>query len=184
MANINLLPWREEKRREQNRETLLLCVGFLIVVLFIIYLIKSYIGLQIENQMQRNAYMQQEINALNQVISEIETLKDKRDQLLARMDVIQNVQQNRSLIVHVFDDLATKLPEGVYYNTITKSKEKLKIDGIAQSNARVSILMRNLEDSEWFHKASLNVVESVDREGELMSEFDVEVFEERSENVN
>ncbi len=184
MANINLLPWREAQRRERNRSTLVACVAMWIFTAIIVLLGKTYMDSRIQYQNDRNAYIQSEINSLSKVISEIEDLKDKRDALLARMQVIQTLQANRSQIVHVFDDLVTKLPKGVYYDTITKTANKLTIGGKAQSNGRVSALMRNLDSSDWFDNTSLKVVDVVDQNGALVSKFNVEVKEERKDADN
>jgi len=172
MANINLLPWREAQRRERNRTTMMICVGMWIVAGLVVLAGKMV-------KESRNAYLNQEINALSKVIEEIEDLKDKRDALLARMEVIQTLQKNRSQIVHVFDDLVNKLPKGVYYDTINKDNNQFRIDGKAQSNGRVSALMRSLDASDWFANASLKVVDVVDQNGTSVSKFDVAVKEER-----
>lgn len=184
MANINLLPWREEQRRERNRITLIGCVAIWAVAALLVLGAKMFMDGRISHQEGRNAYLQSEINALSTVIKEIENLKEKRDQLLARMEVIQNLQANRSQIVHVFDDLVTKLPNGVYYESIKKASGLLTINGNAQSNGRVSALMRNLDASDWFDKASLTVVDVVDRNGAPVSKFDVQVVEQRNDSSN
>ena len=150
-----------------------ICAGLLV------FAAKLFMDARIDHQNDRNAYVQQEIDALSKVIAEIETLKDKRDALLARMEVIQSLQQNRSQIVHVFDDLVTKLPDGVYYDRVDKTSNNFKIDGRAQSNNRVSVLMRSLDASDWFDNASLNVVDIIDQNGATVSKFDVQVKEER-----
>ena len=181
MANINLLPWREAQRRERNRTTLIVCAGMWIAAAFVVLMAKMVMDSRIDHQEDRNAYIQSEINALSKVIREIEDLKDKRDALLARMEVIQTLQANRSQIVHVFDDLVNKLPKGVYYDSIVKSDRKLTIGGMAQSNGRVSALMRNLDASDWFDNASLKVVDVIDQNGALVSQFNVGVVEERKE---
>ncbi len=181
MANINLLPWREAQRRERNKMTLVMCVGIWLVAGVIVFAAKTVMDSRIEYQEDRNRYLQGEINKLSKVIKEIETLKDKRDALLARMDVIQNLQQNRSQIVHVFDDLVSKLPSGVYYDTISKTGKGLNISGKAQSNGRVSALMRSLDASDWFDGATLKVVNVVDDNGALVSKFDLSVKEERKD---
>ena len=184
MANINLLPWREAQRRERNRATLTTCVAMWLFTAILVFFGKAFMDSKIQYQKDRNAYVQSEINALSKVIREIEDLKDKRDALLARMQVIQTLQENRSQIVHVFDDLVTKLPKGVYYDTITKTSGKLSIGGKAQSNGRVSALMRNLDSSDWFDNTSLKVVDVIDQNGALISKFNVEVKEERKESEN
>lgn len=184
MANINLLPWREEQRRERNRATLFACGVMWAAAALVVFIAMMYMDGRIQYQEDRNAYLQSEINALSKIIKEIEDLKEKRDQLLARMQVIQTLQANRSQIVHVFSDLVTKLPKGVYYDNINKIAGKLSIEGKAQSNGRVSALMRNLDSSDWFGNSSLNVVDVVDQNGAPISKFKVEVKEERSEEGN
>ena len=179
MANINLLPWREAQRRERNRSTLMICILMWIFAGVLVFAAKLFMDGRINHQNDRNAFVQQEIDALSKVIAEIEDLKDKRDALLARMEVIQSLQRNRSQIVHVFDDLVTKLPKGVYYDSVNKTSNNFAIDGRAQSNNRVSVLMRSLDASEWFDNASLNVVDIIDQNGATVSKFDVQVKEER-----
>lgn len=183
MANINLLPWREAQRRERNRATLVICIAMWIAAGLVVLAGKLIMDARISNQEARNAYLESEINALSKVIKEIEDLKAKRDALLARMQVIQNLQQNRSQIVHMFDDLVTKLPKGVYYNRIAKTNNRLDIDGYAQSNERVSALMRNLDSSDWFDQSSLKQVDVVDQNGLLVSQFKIDV-KEQSPNSN
>ena len=179
MANINLLPWREAQRSERNRMTLILCVALWLATAAAVFIGKAFMDGRIQHQSDRNAYLQSEIDGLSRVIKEIETLKGKRDALLARMQVIQSLQSNRSQIVHVFDDLVSKLPKGVYYDDIQKAKGNLIISGKAQSNGRVSALMRNLDSSDWFDNTSLKVVDVIDQNGALVSKFNVEVKEER-----
>ena len=181
MANINLLPWREEQRRERNQMTLLACVAMWVVAGLVVLMGKMFMDYRIDHQKDRNAYVQSEINSLSKVISEIEDLKQKRDALLSRMEVIQNLQKNRSQIVHVFDDLVSKLPNGVFYDTISKTQSNLAVIGKAQSNGRVSALMRSLDASEWFDNATLNVVDVIEQNGALISKFDVLVKEQRND---
>lgn len=179
MANINLLPWREEQRRERNRATVMTCVAMWLAAAFVVFLANSYMNGRIDHQNQRNQFLQTEIQELSVVIAEIDDLKDKRDALIERMDVIQTLQENRAQIVHVFDDLASKLPKGVFYETIDKTDSGLHIEGKAQSNGRVSALMRNLDASDWFSNPDLKVVDVVDQNGSSVSEFDVVVKESR-----
>jgi len=130
MANINLLPWREAQRRERNQQTLFMCIGIWAIAGLIVFAAKTVMDSRIEYQQARNQFIQTEINKLSKIIKEIETLKDKRDALLARMEVIQNLQQNRSQIVHVFDDLVNKLPNGVFYESIGKSTHLTGLTGL------------------------------------------------------
>ena len=183
MANINLLPWREEQRRERNKATLMQCFMICVVACLIVGALKLYWDGLINHQKARNVYLQQEIDNLSEIIKEIEDLKAKRDELLARMQVIQDLQANRSQIVHVFDDLVTEMPDGVYYDEVKKSQQgSLGILGNAQSNGRVSALMRNLDASDWFDNASLTVVDVVDENGAPVSRFDVKVAEQKKKN--
>jgi len=178
MANINLLPWREAQRRERNRTTLAMCIAIWVIAGLLVLAAKVAMDTRIGNQEARNKYLQDEIDALSQVIREIEDLKAKRDALLARMEVIQNLQRNRAQIVHVFDDLVNQLPNGTMYNTVKKSGKTLNITGLAQSNALVSSLMRNLDGSDWFQSSQLKQVDVIDSEGLLVSDFRVDVKEQ------
>ena len=184
MANINLLPWRDAKRRERNKATLLMCVGIWVIAGLVVLGGKLIMDYRIDHQKNRNAYLQREIDALSQVIAEIEDLKQKRDQLIARMDVIQNLQRDRSRVVHVFDDLVTKQPEGVFFDTIEKRNKSLSIQGKAQSNNRISSLMRSLDGSEWLNVADLRDVGKVSQNSLPVSEFDLVVNEQSDEDEN
>ena len=177
MANINLLPWREAQRRERNRVTTVSCVAILLAAVALVFLAGSVVDSRISHQEDRNNYLQGEIRGLARVIREIEDLREKRDALVARMEVIQRLQANRAQIVHVFDDLVTKLPKGVYFEGIDKNDQRLHIDGKAQSNGRVSAFMRNLDASDWFSNPDLKVVDVIDQNGTQLSDFDVEVRE-------
>ena len=177
MANINLLPWREAKRRERNQVTLVICIAMWAVTGLIVFLVNSYAASRLEYQEGRNRYLQGEIDSLSRVILEIEDLREKRDALIARQEVIQNLQKNRAQIVHVFDDLVSKLPMGVYYDRVDKNDDGLRIEGKAQSNGRVSALMRNLDASDWFENPDLKVVDVVDQNGAAISKFEIEVYE-------
>lgn len=178
VTNINLLPWREERRRERNRKLLVACVGAWICTVLVGFLVVSYWSGRIDHQNARNSYLQKEISKLSEVIKEIETLKDKRNAIIDRMEVIQSLQSNRAQIVHVFDDLVRKLPSGVYLDQLNKSGKNISMVGSAQSNGRISALMRNLDSSDWFDNASLQVVDLVDQEGIAVSKFDLRVIEE------
>ena len=184
MANINLLPWRDAKRRERNKATLLMCIGIWVIAGLVVLGGKLIMDYRIDHQKNRNAYLQREIDALSQVIAEIEDLKQKRDQLIARMDVIQNLQRDRSRVVHVFDDLVTKQPEGVFFDTIEKRNKSLSIQGKAQSNNRISSLMRSLDGSEWLNVADLRDVGKVSQNSLPVSEFDLVVNEQSDEDEN
>ncbi|MEX2480570.1 MAG: PilN domain-containing protein [Gammaproteobacteria bacterium] len=160
MPRINLLPWREELRKQKRAEylaTLGLCAVAAIVVWFSVHL---YFGELIEQQDQRNAYLQQQIKLLDKKIAEIKELEKEKENLIARMKAIETLQTSRPLIVHLFDELVTTLPEGVYLTQVAQKGPTVTLKGIAQSNARVSNFMRNVEKSEWLAEPKLTIIET------------------------
>lgn len=160
MAHINLLPWREERRRQQQRDFLsALGLGVCLTVLIMLS-VHWVIADQIEYQEQRNRYLSDQIAILDRKIQEIRDLEKKRDMLISRMDVIQQLQSSRPEIVHLFDALARTLPEGVHLTKFVQIGDNLEVNGIAQSNARVSAYMRNIENSLWMENPRLQIIES------------------------
>ncbi len=160
MARINLLPWREERRRQQRQEFFLaiaLGTGLAAGLMLGVHL---YLADRIEYQEQRNRFLKTQIAILDRKIKEIRDLEKKRDRLIAKMEIIQRLQFSRPEVVHLFDSMARTLPEGVYLTKMTQKGDRLAVDGIAQSNARVSAYMRNIEASPWLQKPKLKVIES------------------------
>jgi len=178
VTNINLLPWREQRRTERNRKFLTGCIFAWLIAGVLAFLMINYWDGRIDHQNARNAYLQSEIAKLQEVIKEIDTLKDKRAAIIDRMEVIQTLQTNRAQIVHMFDDLVKKLPSGLFLDDLNKEGKRLSMTGNAQSNGRVSALMRNLDSSDWFANASLDVVDLVDENGGAISKFNLKVAEE------
>jgi len=173
MANINLLPWREERREELNKEFFaLLGVAVGVAVLVVVIVMQAY-SMSIDGQRSRNNYLNQQITLLDAQIREIQELEKKRDQLLERMRVIQELQGNRPVIVRLFDELVRTLPDGVYYRSIkyTEANKTLSLDGTAESNNRVSSLMRAFESSDWFANPLLTSVTANPQEGENANNF-------------
>ncbi|PBP85836.1 pilus assembly protein PilN [Pseudomonas syringae] len=158
MARINLLPWREELREERKKRFLTALVGVLVVSVGILFLIDRFVSNAIEHQMARNAFLQTQIAQLDIRIKEISDLKARRKQLLERMKIIQDLQGNRPITGRVFDQLARTLPDGVYYSQVKMTDKLIAINGAAESNNRVSDLMRNLEASDWLEAPSLTEV--------------------------
>ena len=162
MARINLLPWREERRRqltqEFTRQTVLAALFAVVVGGYGWYHVNGLI----DQQERRNDYLEQEIKVLQSEIKEIEKLESTRQQLLARMNVIQRLQQRRPQIVHLFFEIADTLPDGVYLEKVTQKGDKLQVAGKAESNARVSSYMRKLDASPWLTDPQLEVIESGD----------------------
>ncbi|AKT32978.1 PilN domain-containing protein [Pseudomonas syringae pv. actinidiae] len=160
MARINLLPWREELREARKKRFLTALVGVLVVSVGILFLIDRYVSSAIEHQMARNAFLQTQIAQLDIRIKEISDLKARRKQLLERMKIIQDLQGNRPITGRVFDQLARTLPDGVYFSQVKMTSKLIAISGAAESNNRVSDLMRNLEASDWLEAPSLTEVKA------------------------
>lgn len=161
MANINLLPWRERLREERKKQFLVsLGITAGIAALIMFGADRFYVS-KIGNQVARNNYLSQQITALDREIAEIRNLQEQKRELTARMEVIQNLQGKRPVIVRLFDELVRTLPDGVYYNNLSSDETTVAIQGIAESNSRVSALMRALDDSEWFADSSLRQVSAV-----------------------
>jgi type IV pilus assembly protein PilN len=171
MARINLLPWREAERRRRQSELAAVAASALVATLLLGSALHLHVNMLISNQEGRNRFLQHEISLLNKQIREIRDLEKTRERLLARMDVIQQLQVSRPEVVHLFDELAIDIPEGVYLTKVSQSGRSLILDGRAQSNARVSAFMRNIEASKWIGKPSLMFIEHKDSPGTGMSQF-------------
>lgn len=159
MAHINLLPWREEKRKEQLRQFLTMLGLTVILMLLVILAVHLQYSRMISAQESRNSFLKNEITAVEKQIREINSLAKEKKRLLARMEVIQQLQRNRPGIVHLFEEMVKVIPEGAHITSLKQSGNKLTINGIAQSNARVSAYMRNIDSSEWLTKPQLNIIE-------------------------
>lgn len=183
MTRLNLLPWREMRRREQDRQ--LLVIGSLTWLLMGLVVGYAYLHLTtlIDTQNKRNEYLTQEITKVEEQIKEIAELKKKRQDLLARMNVIQQLQADRTRVVRVFDELVQRLPEGVHFSSLTQSGGNISLTGVAQSNARVSALMRNLDTSQWFSAPELEVINVKQKGSDRVSEFSIRVKNEAKEKI-
>jgi type IV pilus assembly protein PilN len=175
MAKINLLPWREAYRKEKKEQFLVAMGGVLMISALSAYLWVSSVEASIENQQARNRLLQTEIANLEKQVKEISELKKKRDDLLARIKIIQDLEGTRPLIVRYFDDLVRSIPDGVFLTSLVRSGNDINLEGIAESYSRVSTLMRNLEDSDWFAGPKLSSVSAVPREGEAAQSFRMSV---------
>lgn len=160
MAKVNLLPWRAERRKLRQREFYSLLGGAAIGSLLIGLLVTFYYSEQIDGQTQRNAYITEQIAVLDGKIAEIKKLDEEKDRLLRRKEVIEQLQANRSQMVHLFDQLVRTIPEGVRLTSIKQDGDKLTLEGQSQSNARVSAYMRNIEASGWMTSPDLSVIEA------------------------
>lgn len=158
MAKINLLPWREELRKQRLQEFAIIIGMVVFAAIVVAFGWKMAAERAVDDQKSRNSYVQTQISELEESIKEIEVLQRRRDALIERMNVIQGLQGNRPTIVHVFDEFVATLPDGVYYTAIKQSGNKFDITGIAESNNRISNLMRNLDASQWFSNPNLSRV--------------------------
>jgi len=159
MAHINLLPWREERRKEQLRQFLTMLGLSVILMLLVILAVHLQYNRMINAQESRNNFLKNEITAVEKQIREIDNIAKEKKRLLARMEVIQQLQRNRPSIVHLFDEMVKVIPEGAHIKSLKQNGKKLTINGVAQSNARVSAYMRNIDGSAWLTKPQLNIIQ-------------------------
>lgn len=175
MANINLRPWREELRAEKRQQFVAMLGGAFLLAAGTVFLWDRSVNSAIENQSARNGFIETEIRRVDKKIKEIESLQAKREQLLARMRVIQALQGNRPLIVRLFDEIVNTLPGGVHYTSLTRKADALAIDGTAESNTKVSALLRQLDQSVWLRDPRLAGVKANPRFGEQANDFTLSV---------
>lgn len=171
MARINLLPWREALRKRRQREFAVagaIALGLTAVAALLVHV---QIEASIAAQQSRNQFLSEQIRQLDRQIKEIETLEETKAGLLARMNIIQQLQQSRPEVVRLFDELATSTPEGVYLTKVEQSGRNVVVEGRAQSNARVSAFMRNVEGSAWIGGPRLLLIENKDKTGTGLSHF-------------
>lgn len=160
MARINLLPWREERREERRKRFLLTLIGVVVGSVGAVFIADQIISNAIARQVARNDYIGKQIAVVDERIKQISELKAHRQQLVERMRIIQDLQGNRQVSGRIFDQLARTLPDGVYFTDVKMTGKTLSISGAAESNNRVSELMRNLDASDWFDAPSLNEVKA------------------------
>jgi type IV pilus assembly protein PilN len=175
MARINLLPWRAERRRQRQKEFGAMVGASALGAVLVAFLIYMFYNAQIDGQTERNDYLREQITQVDAKIKEIEALDQKKAKLLARKEVIEQLQANRSQMVHLFDSLVRTIPDGVTLTTIQQNGDLLTLKGRSQSNARVSTYMRNLESSGWMTNPELSVIEARGNNKGLPYEFDLQV---------
>ena len=173
MPRINLLPWRAEQRQRRKKEFLVALAGSLIVAVGVVYLSKLTVQGWTSNQQARNQVLRAEIKSLDEQIAQISGLESQRDRLVARMQVITQLQRSRPEVVHLFDELVSAMPEGVYLTEVVQQVTRIQVKGNAQSSTRVSALMRNIDDSEWLKGPGLEGVDFVTAGSERNAQFRV-----------
>lgn len=175
MTDINLLPWRDEMRNRRSKQLVAASVGVWVLAAVIVLGAYQFMEIRKDQQNARNAFLRAEIAALEDEIKEIDELRERRDRLIARMEVIQGLQQHRTDLVRIVDDLVRILPEGVFLTSLNRRDEALTLEGRAQSNARVSAFMTNLESSGWFHNPKLEVISVVNDDSGRVSAFTLQI---------
>jgi type IV pilus assembly protein PilN len=171
MARINLLPWRENLRKKRQRDFGIFALASVLFMGAAAIGVHFYIDSKVDSQVKRNKYLSKEIAAMDRKITEIKELEKTKAKLLARMNVIQTLQISRPEVVHLMDEIVMTIPEGLFLTQLQQKGSKLTLSGRAQSNARVSAYMRNIEDSKWIGKASLQVISNKSKTGTGMSHF-------------
>ena len=171
MIRVNLLPHRAEKRKARQLQFILLGGISLALGVLIVGFVHAAISAQISYQERRNNYLKQEIAVLDKQIAEIKKLREQTQSLLSRKTVVEELQSTRSDVVHLLDQMLRILPDGVYLKSLKQSENKISIVGYAQSSARVSTLMRSIEDSPWLDTPTLIEVHAVSQGGKRLSEF-------------
>jgi type IV pilus assembly protein PilN len=175
MAKINLLPWREERRKLRQKDFYGMLGLAALAGVLVSFLIVSYYSGRISSQNSRNQYLHEEIAKVDSQIKAIKELDQKKNRLLARKEVIEQLQASRSQMVHLFDSLVRTIPDGVTLSAIKQEGDILTLTGRSQSNARVSTYMRNLEGSGWMSKPDLNIIEAKTGNPGLPYEFNLKV---------
>ncbi|TCO76758.1 PilN domain-containing protein [Chromatocurvus halotolerans] len=176
MAHINLLPWREARREELKRQFLSILGLVVVAAIMLVVLADRVVNGQIDDQRARNDYLSQNIRVLDAQVAEIKDLQRKRNQLIDRMRVIQELQGNRPVIVRVLDQLVRTVPDGVFYTKVEAKEKTLSITGVAESNNRVSSLMRRLDASDWLQDPNLDSVRAATMYGDQAATFDLKVM--------
>ena len=171
MIRVNLLPHRAEKRRARQLQFIILAGISLALGILVVGFVHAWISARTSYQERRNEYLKQEIVVLDKQIAEIKKLREQTQSLLARKTVVENLQSTRSSVVHLMDQMLRILPDGVYLRNIKQTGNKISIVGYAQSNARVSTLMRAIEDSPWLDSPALVEIHASTSAGARLSEF-------------
>ena len=175
MAKINLLPWRAERRERRKREFFAQLVIAAIAAVVLVALWGFWTSMRIDNQNDRNAYLQGQIQQLDAKITAIKSYQKEKDHLLARKRIVEKLQASRSQMVHLFDQMVDTIPAGARLTGLKQQGDKLTLDGVAQSNATVADFMRNIEASPWMGPAQLVKTENVHNDSNMPYEFELVV---------
>lgn len=171
MIRLNLLPHREQKRQARKRQFFSLAIGLAVLAVAVVALVHVVMAGRIDNQNSRNQLLKTEIAKLDVQIKEIDQLREQTQALLARKQIVETLQTNRTEAVHLIDQIVRQIPDGIYLRSVKQTDTRVTLVGYAQSNARVSTLMRNIESSPWLERPALVEIKSVQLPGGRMNEF-------------
>ena len=171
MPSINLLPWREAERKKRQRDFGVAAAGSVVAAIAVVMATMFIYEQRIDNQESRNKRLTDEIAELEKSITEIDGLERQKERLLARMEIIEQLQKSRPEIVHLFDELVRQLPEGVYLTGMSQTGSRVAVRGVAQSSTRVSALMRRIDSSDWIGDPEVERVETTDVGSSRQSQF-------------
>ena len=174
-VRINLLPHRELKRAARKREFIFIAAGTLIFALATAFLAHTILAGMVEAQLNKNKFLKAEIAKVDKEIEEIQRLKEQTAALLARKQIVETLQTNRTESVHLLDQLVRQLPDGVYLKSVRQSADKINLTGYAQSNARIATLMRNIDTSPWLSNAELVETKAVQLNNLRVNEFSLNI---------
>jgi type IV pilus assembly protein PilN len=160
MPRVNLLPWREQERKERKLAFLVALGGAAIAATLMTVGVNLYYSSLINSQEDRNLRLQAEIKELDKQIEKINTLEQQKQNFIARMEIIEKLQRSRPEVVHLFDEIVRTVPDGTYLTAVSQTGNRLKIEGVAQSSTRVSSFMRNIDGSDWLRKPELEIIET------------------------
>jgi len=169
MPRINLLPWRDTLQKERETRFGIIAIIMLIFAGLVVGAVHLYMNGEINYQKRRNNYLIAEIKKAEAKIKEIKELEQKKQRLIERMSIIQKLEESRPQVVHLFEELVKQVPEGVYFTSMKQKANKIVIEGAAQSNARVSSLMKNFERSQWLTGSKIIFIKTEQLKGKQKS---------------
>ncbi|KHD08756.1 hypothetical protein PN36_11280 [Candidatus Thiomargarita nelsonii] len=161
MPHINLLPWRETLKKERETRFFIITGMSLLFMGFLVILVHLYMAEQLDYQQRRNHYLKSEIKKVDAQLKDIKKLKKEKQRLIERMDIIQELEESRSNVVHLFDELVKQVPNGVYFTSLKQKGNFITLEGVAQSGNRVSELMKNLEASQWLTNPKIYSIKTI-----------------------
>lgn len=180
MAEINLLPWREQLREEHKRQFIWAMLVSTVCGLIAVFLIHLIIASTVTNQQSKNDFLQAQIDILDRQIKEIRNLQDEKQRLLARMTIIQALQSDRTFVVRLFDEVTELITNGIYLESIKREGDLITLTGKAESNSQISQFMRNISGSAWLTRPMLSEIKTINDDQQYKSDFKLQVNQKTS----